>query len=201
MKYFTFYSPLIAILISLHSVPALARGANIALSDSTFESSGFDLAHYNDKKQVDPLLTGTAAATNPVASETPPPEPDQQSVEGPKLPPDIVDADKIESSTAAKFKMPKDIKYIQLGFLAVNAADTALTIYCVEKGLCREMNPLYGSHPSPLRIVGVKAATVATQYILVRELAKTDPGIARVVAIATLAGVTGVVGYNATVIF
>ncbi|MFC0687618.1 hypothetical protein, partial [Novosphingobium clariflavum] len=63
---------------------------------------------------------------------------------------------------------------------------------------CYEMRAY---RPSPLRVIGVKAAMAGGHYILVREVAKQSPTLARVISITTLAALTGVVGYNATVIF
>ncbi|WP_288806234.1 DUF5658 family protein [uncultured Novosphingobium sp.] len=201
MRYFSYISSFIASLSIFFPLHSYAGTIEIARSANTSDSINFDLSHYDGGEKMGTLEDPSAKSTNISPHEVPPTEADAQSVEGPQLPPDIANVSKIEAVASNRFKMPKDIKYIEMGFVAMNVADAAMTIYCVEKGTCIEKNPLYGSRPSPLRVIGVKAAMAGGHYILVREVAKQSPTLARVISITTLAALTGVVGYNATVIF
>ena len=64
-----------------------------------------------------------------------------------------------------------------------NAADVATTAICLNKGTCREGNPLYGSSPSTGRIIAIKGAVGLGEWVLLGELAKSDPEAAKWVAI------------------
>ena len=56
----------------------------------------------------------------------------------------------------------------------LSAADAATTCIGVANG-AREMNPIYGSHPSCSRVVGIKAGLGVLQYFLLRHDLRDRP--------------------------
>ena len=49
---------------------------------------------------------------------------------------------------------------------ATIAADAITTVHCLSLPNCVEKNPLFGSHPSPLRVAGTESAFFATDTLL-----------------------------------
>jgi len=89
----------------------------------------------------------------------------------------------------------------EVAFQVANAADFAGTAYCLSVDRCTEGNPLYGSNPSTAKLLAIKAGTGALHYWLVSEIAKTDPGTARVVAMVSTFVIGGVAIANLRVLF
>lgn len=94
--------------------------------------------------------------------------------------------------------MPTDLVVMEIAYQAANAIDAYQSIHCVQSGRCIERNPIFGRNPSPAKIIGFKVAAGTVHYFAVRELAKHNKTLARILSIVTLAGQGYVVGYNAT---
>lgn len=86
-------------------------------------------------------------------------------------------------------------------FLAASAIDAAQTIYAIQNGLGTEMNPLMGSQPSAGRVIAVKAALGALQYVGFRVLNKRKPKTAKTLALISFGLQAAVVGANMRVMF
>lgn len=84
---------------------------------------------------------------------------------------------------------------LEYTFHALNLADGLLTARCLDRGRCREANPLLGRNPSPFRLVGVKLLMSGLHYAGYRQLIDRNPKQARLVnmiSVGVMAGVTGV---------
>ena len=92
------------------------------------------------------------------------------------------------------------LAHLELLFQVLNAADAATTISCVERSICNEQNPLYGSHrPGWGRIAGVKAGVGALHYLIYRTLAKSEPRLARMFELTTITIQGATVIWNMTI--
>lgn len=52
----------------------------------------------------------------------------------------------------------------ELGYLALSAIDAAQTISCLERGICREGNPLFGAHPKASKLILAKLGLGAVHF-------------------------------------
>jgi len=41
----------------------------------------------------------------------------------------------------------------EVGYLALSALDAAETIHCLDRGTCKEGNPIFGRHPSTTKLI------------------------------------------------
>ena len=84
----------------------------------------------------------------------------------------------------------------EIAFQALNLADAAQTISCVNRSVCREANPIFGANPSAGKVIGIKAGFGAVHYVLARFLNDRNPRAAKIFQIATIAIQGGVVAAN-----
>ena len=84
----------------------------------------------------------------------------------------------------------------EVAFQVLNAADAVQTCDFLARGRAYELNPILGRHPSCATVIGFKIAAGGVHYLLVREIAKTDPKLAKIVQIVTIAVQGGVVAAN-----
>lgn len=92
----------------------------------------------------------------------------------------------------------KRIGQLETAYHIFNAADVALTLACLERAGCSEANPLFGSDPDPIVVVGTKVAGSVVYHLLLEEIAGRDARLAEIMAVATVAIQGGVVGINLT---
>lgn len=95
-----------------------------------------------------------------------------------------------------------DAMHWELGYQLLNVADTATTIYCLDRvSGCEESNPLFGKHPKAWKLIAAKAVFGGLHFVLVDRLANHNPKAAlRVAQISVFAQGT-IVGLNARVVF
>ena len=84
----------------------------------------------------------------------------------------------------------------EIAFQALNLLDAVQTISCLDRHVCREGNPLFGSHPSPGRVVGMKVGFGVLHFVAARLLNDRNPRMARIFQIATIGIQGGVVAAN-----
>lgn len=84
----------------------------------------------------------------------------------------------------------------EIAFQVLNAADAAQTCDFLARGKAYELNPILGKHPSCAKVVTFKVTGGAAHYLLVREIEKRDPKLAKIVQIITIGIQGGVVAAN-----
>ncbi|WP_338468002.1 hypothetical protein RXV95_05450 [Novosphingobium sp. ZN18A2] len=89
---------------------------------------------------------------------------------------------------------------LEFAFQAINALDAAMTIGCVTRSNCREMNPVYGSNPDVGRVIVVKAATSVLHHVIYRLVDRKDPGAANVFQYVSVGIAGGAVLWNLAVV-
>lgn len=88
------------------------------------------------------------------------------------------------------------IDRLEVAYHVFNAADAVLTVTCLQREGCTELNPLYGDDPDPIVVVGTKVAWSVGYHFLLAEIEKRDGDLAEIMAWATTIIQGGVVGYN-----
>lgn len=105
-----------------------------------------------------------------------------------------------DERTLQSKRAQRDIGRLEILFQVLNLADAAATISCVERRICDEKNPLYGSaRPSWARVAGIKAGTGALHYMIYRVLAKGDTRLAKIFELTTVTIQGAAVLWNLTV--
>src|SRR5690242_10426673 len=104
-----------------------------------------------------------------------------------------------EQQRAERYRVQAD--RWQRAYWVASAADAAVTIYALENGKGVEANPLWGKHPTPLTVIGAKVGFGVVQHLIYREVRKQDPKLALRVAQISFAVQSGVVLWNARVVF
>lgn len=90
----------------------------------------------------------------------------------------------------------RDAMRWELGYFALSAVDAGQTISCLHAHTCHEVNPIFGKHPSPARIILTKLAGGAIHYWLFKGMNKKNPWEARLAAQLSV-GLQGfIVGIN-----
>jgi len=87
---------------------------------------------------------------------------------------------------------------LEIAYQVLNVADAALTINCVSSRNCHELNPLMGSKPSVIRVVGAKAAFGLLHYLAYKNLNRTNPQPLQVFEYVSVGVMGGVVVWNMT---
>lgn len=82
-----------------------------------------------------------------------------------------------------------------LMLLGGNAADAGSTIYALNHG-AREANPVLGSHPSAAKVLAMKGAGTAAQWLVLKLLAKEHPKLANGIAKGVGIGLGAVGAHN-----
>jgi len=95
-----------------------------------------------------------------------------------------------------------DAMHWELAYEALNVADAAETIYCLERNRgCEEANPLMGKHPSPAKVIVAKAILGGLHFVIVDHVARKSPKTALRIAQISVALQGAVVGLNARIVF
>lgn len=116
---------------------------------------------------------------------------------GPTLADDDLEArGYVQPDSKQRYRMPRDIKRLQIAFQVLNAADAVTTLACLKQDDCKENNPIYGKHPKPIVVIGAKTLVGAAHYYAMRSLAEDYPGLARALGWVTVSVQGGVVGLN-----
>lgn len=142
---------------------------------------------------VELALGGEPGGANAASPEEPP-----IVVTGPKLPKPVMEP---ASPEVRLIKVRQEISRMELGYHILSAIDAVATISCVSRNACREMNPLMGSHPSVLRVLGVKALTGFLFHRTIKGMARKDPYRARSVMRVSLGVQGAVTGLTMTSLF
>lgn len=66
----------------------------------------------------------------------------------------------------------------ELGFLGLSAVDTAETLSCVHRDTCHELNPLFGRHPSTMKLVAAKVGLGLIHFAAFKYINDRDPKMA-----------------------
>lgn len=90
----------------------------------------------------------------------------------------------------------EETKKLEMVYFALSAIDAAQTIDCLNRNVCYEVNPIYGRNPSTEKIIGIKVVGGAFHYLLVREVYKRDPKLARTIQYITIGIQGGIVAAN-----
>ncbi|WP_156842215.1 hypothetical protein [Novosphingobium aquimarinum] len=98
--------------------------------------------------------------------------------------------------TLEKTGWTRDLVALEIAFQMANALDAITTQRCLRRDRCKEVNPLFGKHPSTGMIYGTKAAAGLAHYFAIDMLSDSSPATARAVAWVTTIFQTGVVGIN-----
>lgn len=163
-----------------------------AESNDAMADASFDLATLTPRLSL--AIPSEPAPENSVPDEA------EKSTQGP-VGIDVATADASEGPQPERFRMPADIKKLEIAFQVLGATDAALTVYCLEKGTCREGNPIFGKQPGAALVIGSRVAGGAAHYFLAREASKHHPGITRIGVIGSIILMTAVLGHNLTVVF
>jgi hypothetical protein len=86
-------------------------------------------------------------------------------------------------------------------FLALSAADAAVTIDCLHRDVCEEVNPLFGKHPSTRTIVLGKIVGGAIHFAAFTYLNDRNPRVALRAAQVSVVAQGSVVAFNLRVAF
>jgi hypothetical protein len=121
------------------------------------------------------------------------------------LPPEIANmtADQISAVVRRDRQRRAAIRW-HIAFQVLNAADMVQTlVHCGNRPVEQkcEANPLFGRHPSALKIIGLKAASGVFQHIMFRKALRSSPeaGLRQAQVSVLIQG--AVVGMNMRVLF
>jgi hypothetical protein len=89
-----------------------------------------------------------------------------------------------------------DVMKWEAAFLVLSAADLAITVRCLERNECTEMNPVFGKHPKTSTLVLGKIVGGAIHYAAIDYIARRDPKLALRLAQISVVVQGGVVGFN-----
>jgi hypothetical protein len=92
----------------------------------------------------------------------------------------------------------KAVMRYEIAYLALSAADLVITVRCLERNECEEMNPVWGKHPSTQKLVIGKIAGGVIHFAAIRYIADRNPKLALRLAQISVAVQGGVVGFNLT---
>lgn len=177
----------------LAAAPALASSGGLAGEQIGAEAVPADA-------QVLPFLVDhdgftLAALTPSLAAELPPvpagPPPTASGGEAaairPQAGPSATERERVR-------RIRRETMRVEVAYHVASLIDGIATNHCLRKQTCREVNPIYGSNPSTLRVFGTKLAFGAVHHLVVLALLDRDPGFARGFAYVSLVlqgGVTG----------
>jgi hypothetical protein len=102
----------------------------------------------------------------------------------------------IEHPAPERIKPDARWKAWEYAFLVGSAVDTIDTAICRSRDTCIERSPLYGRTPAWEKVVALKVGTSAAHYLIVREIAKRDPKVARIAAMVSAVVQGGVLVFN-----
>jgi hypothetical protein len=106
------------------------------------------------------------------------------------------------AESASRFEVTKSaaLKW-EIGYLVLSAIDAGQTITCLERGICKEANPLFGKHPKARTIIAAKVIGGAAHFVLFNRLNERSPKTALRVAQISAGLQGGVVLLNARFTF
>jgi hypothetical protein len=89
-----------------------------------------------------------------------------------------------------------DVMKWEAAFLVLSAADLAITVRCLERNECEEMNPVFGKHPKTSTLVLGKLVGGAIHFTAIDYISRRDPKLALRLAQISVVVQGGVVGFN-----
>jgi hypothetical protein len=89
----------------------------------------------------------------------------------------------------------------EIAYLTLSAIDAAETIHCLDQHKCTEANPLFGKHPSAVKLIAGKVALGAIHYVAFNRLNERNPKAALRYAQISVGLQGGVVMWNLRVMF
>lgn len=144
------------------------------------------------------LADGTDASPPLPQSAPSPTQQESGKVQGPGLP---VAEQGTDERGADYLRTQRLLARMELVYQVLNVADAATTISCVERGTCREQNPLYGGpRPSWARVAGIKAGVGLLHYMVYRSLVKAEPRVAKIFEFSTIVIQGAAVLWNMTIV-
>lgn len=125
--------------------------------------------------------------------------PDEDTV-GPK------DFEKIAEDTqviveSSRYPEWEEIRTYEFAYQALNIVDAVQTVAALRSNKAREMNPILGSNPSTITVIGYKAAWGGAHYLLTRWIMREKPELARIFQFASIAVQGSTVAWNMTKVF
>jgi hypothetical protein len=112
----------------------------------------------------------------------PPDQPDDSQenppivVTGPQLPKPTPKADDPEAQLR---QARREVARLEIAYHVLSVIDGIATVSCISRHVCIEKNPLMGSHPSALRVFGIKALTGLLFHRSIHNITKKNPYKAR----------------------
>ena len=85
----------------------------------------------------------------------------------------------------------------EVGYLTLSALDAAETIHCLDRGTCKEGNPIFGKHPSTKTLILAKIGLGAIHFAAFSALNARNPKSALRLAQVSCAVQGGVAMVNA----
>jgi hypothetical protein len=89
----------------------------------------------------------------------------------------------------------------EVGYLALSALDAAETIHCLDRGTCKEGNPIFGKHPSTEKLILAKVGFGLLHFVAFDHMNSRNPRTAMRFAQVSCAVQGGVVLLNLRVAF
>jgi hypothetical protein len=120
------------------------------------------------------------------------------TVTGPKLP---KPPPELETPENRLRKVRREVARLEVALHVLSAIDGIATISCVSRGRCRELNPLMGSHPSALRVIGIKSIAGLLFHRMLRKQVREDPYKARKVARISVGFQAAITGFSMSASF
>ena len=90
----------------------------------------------------------------------------------------------------------KEIKQLELAYQTLNVIDAVQTIDCLDRNVCRELNPLLGRNPSAEKVIAFKAGGGIIHFLITRAIYERDPYLAKRFQVLSLVVQGGVVAAN-----
>ncbi|WP_159865399.1 hypothetical protein [Novosphingobium sp. 9U] len=148
---------------------------------------------------VEPAQRGPVSKE--IAAEAPKVAPAGQAL-GPQLAEeDLTARGFTRSDRLQSYRVPADIKGLEIAFHLLNAADAISTVACLKREDCQEQNPIYGKRPKAAMVIGAKALTSGVHYWVMRTLLPEHPGMARAFGWFAVTVQGSVVGLNMSQLF
>lgn len=95
----------------------------------------------------------------------------------------------------------EEIRTYELAYQALNIVDAVQTVAALRSNKVREVNPILGSNPSTITVIGYKAAWGGAHYMLTRWIMREKPELARIFQFASIAVQGSTVAWNMTKVF
>ena len=89
----------------------------------------------------------------------------------------------------------------EAGYLVLSAIDTVETIDCLDRGVCKEGNPIFGKHPKAAELIAAKVVFGVGHFVLVDHINERNPHAALRFVQGSVLMQGGIVGLNARFAF